>query len=240
MFVDLILIAFFVVIVLIYMKKGFIKSVWGVVRAVASVAAAWLFGKQVGEWFYNQFIHNAISKATKDAIAPLVQKVNDSFNLSDLFSKIPDEFRTLVERSGADLSGLKSVFGKLTEASENQFDSLADKISEPIAHTVSNAVGYVLVFFIAFILMSIAFVVIDGISKLPLIKEVNKTLGAAFGAVCGIIYLWVICMVLSLFVESSAAGATGELVGSYTASSHLVKFFCSISPFDFINIKKIL
>lgn len=236
MIIDLILLAFFALIILIYALRGFAKSVWGIIRVGASVVAAFLFGGIVGSWLKDIFIHSAISSATREALVPMVSRLNDSFDLSDLFARLPAEFSGLLERCGADLSGLSETFGKLTSATEEEFNQLSERIAEPLADTVSKCAGYVLTFLIVSILLSIIWVVVDGITKLPVVKSVNRFLGALFGAAAGLIYLWIICLVLGLISESSAAGETLETLRSQASSSVIVQFFCAISPFDFVNI----
>ena len=54
--VDIILVAVFVLTVAVCAKRGFVKSIWWLLRAVLSLGAALLFGRYFGEWIMDRFM----------------------------------------------------------------------------------------------------------------------------------------------------------------------------------------
>ena len=61
MFLDIILLLLFAVTVLIYTLRGFVASVWGVVRSVGSFFLSFLFGKQAGLFLFEKTLSGKIS-----------------------------------------------------------------------------------------------------------------------------------------------------------------------------------
>lgn len=73
-------------------------------------------------------------------------------------------------------------------------------ISSYLANMVVNALAFVSTFIIVFTLMKLLFVVADIASKLPVIRGVNKLLGALLGAVEGILAVWIFFAVITMSI----------------------------------------
>lgn len=239
MILDIALIALYLIIVLIYVKRGFVKSIWGLVRLVVSVIAAYMFGGLLGEWMNETFILSAITKTTYNTLNPMLVRNNGAANISELFSVFPEGFKSVIERCGADLEVLAKKFGDVTRATEADVMELSKKISEPISESISKAAGYVVVFVAAFVILIVVGKIIMLFAEIPGIDKVNELLGGVLGVAAGLIYIWVVCLFLSILVENSVAQETGEAFRRISSESWIFRFFCSISPLDFINIKSL-
>lgn len=240
MVLDIALIALYFIIVIIYIKRGFIKSIWGFVRVAAAVAAAYFFGGQFGQWLNDRFILKAVTDTTTGALKPMLTQNNSSFDISELFEKIPRGFTDLIERCGADIDDLEGIFGNFDKASDADVASMAEKISQPISDTISKAAGYVAVFVGVWLIMFIIGQIVFLLSEIPGIDNVNEFLGGVLGVFVGFIYVWIICLLLSIFVENSVVTSSGEALRTITDSSYVFRILCDISPLDFINIKSVL
>ena len=63
---------------------------------------------------------------------------------------------------------------------------------------VINAIAYIATFIIVFTLMKLLIVIADVASHLPIIRGMNKILGALLGAVQGILTVWVFFAVITM------------------------------------------
>ncbi len=237
--VDIILAAIFVLTVLVCVKRGFVKSIWSLFRAVVSVGAAFLFGRSMGEWLMNRFLFKKFTDIAYSSLSSIVHENNGSFDLSELFSSMPESFTSLLERFGADTASLSEKFAGKATASSIELNELASDIAKPVAQIVSQSLGYVIVFLSAFLVISIIGLVVKLIAELPVIRGVNHLLGGLFGVICGFIYLWVICTAIAAFVESGLAQSESRNLVQLAQQSYIFRFFCNFSPFDYINISKI-
>lgn len=238
--VDIILVSIFVLTVVVCASRGFVKSIWWLLRAVLSLGAAFLFGHNFGSWLMDRFLLEKFTDAARSSLSGIVKESNGSYDISELFESMPESFRSLLERFGADASELGSTYGASANASAGDINSMAADIATPIARVVSEALGYVAVFFAAFLIITIVGWVIRLIAELPVLRSVNHLLGGIFGVICGFIYLWVICLAISAFVESGIAENESRALRELAEKSYLFRFFCGFSPFDYINISKIV
>ena len=75
------------------------------------------------------------------------------------------------------------------------------------------------------------------IVKIPIIKTLNSLLGFVFGVIKGLVIVWILCVTLSIFVESGFMDPeTVEVLNNLTKESYIFNFFCTFSPINFINI----
>lgn len=234
--VDIILVAVFALTVVVCASRGFIKSVWWLLRAVLSLGAAFLFGDRLGSWLMDRFMLDKFTAVAEDALKAIVKEENGVFDLSELFSSMPESFQNLLSRFGADVSSLGGTYAGAEQASVSDVSAMAADIAHPVASVVSGALGYVIAFLIAFVVISIVGWVVKLIAELPGIRRVNHLLGGIFGALCGFVYLWVICLAISAFVESGIAENESRALMELAGHSYLFRFFCGFSPLDYVNI----
>ena len=238
--VDIILVSVFVLTVVVCAARGLVKSIWWLLRAVLSLGAAFLFGQRFARWLMDRFLLEKFTNLARTSLEGIVKENNGGFDIAELFESLPESFSSLLTRFGADADKLKSAYSGATAAPASDINSMAEEIATPVAGVVSNALGYVAVFFGAFLIITIVGWVIGLIAELPVLRGVNRLLGGLFGVICGFIYVWVICLAMSAFVESGIAGNDSFALKELADKSYLFRFFCGFSPFDYINITKIV
>lgn len=236
--IDIILVSVFILTVAVCARRGLVKSIWWLLRAVLSLGSAFLFGSRCGDWLLDCFIMQKFTDAAYDSISSIVHETNGAYDISELFSTMPESFGALLERFGADASKLGGTYAGASSASAMDLRALAADVASPVAHIVSRALGYVAAFLAAFIVLTIVGLVIRLIAELPVLRSVNHLFGGIFGVICGFIYLWVICMALSAVVESGIAESESQSLRQLAENSYLFRFFCNFSPLDYINITK--
>lgn len=113
-------------------------------------------------------------------------------------------------------------------------------LNDKTQRLLANILGYVAVFVISIIIMSIAGFLIKYWCNSKSLKAVNHALGALLGIVAGVIYVWIICIAISFLVEKQLAGDATETIRKIAEESFVFKFFCKISPLEYININETL
>lgn len=234
---DIFLFLLFLLITIISTERGFVDSVWSSVTIIGSFVIAYLFGGFVGDWIYSTFVLKHISGYAYGIVEALIENSANSYNVSELFSSLPDEFVALVENCGADISVLEAEFGSALTLSSAELYSLAESVAQPISRTLSNAIAIVSVFLISVLVLWLVGLVVKIIVKIPIIKTLNSLLGFIFGVLKGLVIVWIICVALSIFVERGFMDPeTVEVLNNLTKGSYIFNFFCSFSPINFINI----
>ena len=77
--------------------------------------------------------------------------------------------------------------------------SVSDYISGFFANMIVNLLAVVLVFIATRILLSIILRFLDLVADLPVIRQLNKTGGAIFGMIQGLLSIWLVLCVLTFF-----------------------------------------
>ena len=76
-------------------------------------------------------------------------------------------------------------------------NAFADYIGNYLADMILNSVGFVLMFAIVYLLIKLVVRWLDLIARLPILSGMNKIAGALLGGVQGLIFLWILCLVLT-------------------------------------------
>ena len=76
-------------------------------------------------------------------------------------------------------------------------NAFADYIGNYLADMILNSVGFVLLFAIVYLLIRLVVRWLDLIARLPILSGMNKIAGALLGGVQGLLFLWILCLVLT-------------------------------------------
>lgn len=90
----------------------------------------------------------------------------------------------------------------ILEAAEEQIrpvsstEAIEEIAGEVIASKIFNAIIYVAIIIIVYVVLAVVVGALNIITMLPVIKEVNKLAGLLAGLVCGVIILWLLCLMI--------------------------------------------
>lgn len=82
-------------------------------------------------------------------------------------------------------------------------DAFTDYVGNYLADIILNVIGFVLMFVIVYLIIQILMRWLDIIARLPIISGVNKLTGALLGGMQGLVFLWIICLLLTAFAGTS-------------------------------------
>ena len=235
---DVILVSIFLLIVIISARRGFIKCIWSLVTVVSAFFLAYTFGPMLGAKLCDRFIYDYVSSYTYESVEKMAQKDADDYDLSAVFDNMPDEFNELLDHCGVELDEISLQVSPTMTVTSEELSVIAGSIARPVSATIANIIGVIAVFFASVILISLLGVLLKLIVKVPVIKSINSFFGMILGAIEGFFIIWVVCLLIGLFVEQGfMSNINNEFLCTMTESSCLLKFFCQLSPIDFINIR---
>jgi len=153
-------------------KEGFIRTVFGMLSFIIALAAASAIGPTMSD---------AI-KSNEKVVPYVTQKVETkSITLPDILKESLKNHNTAQD--------YKELAVKKTQ----------DYVKVQMANWIVNAVSFVLVFLIVFVVLWYLCYTLDIISKLPILNGLNKTAGILVGVLRGFITIWMWCIVLTIF-----------------------------------------
>lgn len=180
-------------------RKGFVDTVMRLVSFFIAVLGAYLFCSIPAGYMYSGIFLPKISNMIEDSIL----SGGAGQTLAELFNTKPEFFTDILNRYST-VGEVESFYNSGQSVSVADISAF---MAEPIARTISNILGFVLVFIVLLIALGILTFLLDRICKLPVLKSANKLLGILSGAVSGLFFAWLIAAV--------AGGALPHLSKAY-------------------------
>lgn len=200
--------------------RGFFKSVLSLGRLALTVILTIIFGPRVAALLDEKLIHPPIFDSVHAKLAEMAAKAGES--TSSFFSSLSDKFGSVVD---------PSTFENQSAATNEQMNAMVEKYSQSISSKISlvvaTIIGYVVLFLVCFLILSLLIWILGKLTKLPLIRKVDKVLGLLLGIVSG--YLVVSLLAVLIYMILVATGS----IDAYT-TSHVFKFFYDFNVFKTI------
>ena len=193
---DLLALIFLVVFVLVYAKKGFIKTVLKFAKTLLAFVTAALLGTRVGAALCEAFIGDAVRESVFDKVKSMYDSTAGSLRADAVMSEFP---------SFLQIEGVRDALIAGEGKGEDVVQSVTDAIATPTSTAISNVVGYILVFVISLIVFSIVTAFLSKlVEKIPLIGRINSILGGVLGFAVALLILFAVSAVLKLIASDTA------------------------------------
>ncbi len=179
------------------MKKGFVKTIMGFISLILSI--------YLGVVMYNPFVELMFK----------IPVMNDI--LTGIKTSIASTVRPVIE--GTVEGGLPQYISMLV--SPEMIAQGSEAVAAGVAETVFSLTLIIIFILVVKIGISMIAGVLNIAAKLPVIKQLNKLLGAGMGLICGIIFCYIAAAVLSVI----AAYGGGEWIYKSMETSFIAKYF---------------
>ena len=226
--VDWMILLVIVIYVIAGCRKGFIATIASALGTLAALVVA-LFAastlkEPVGAMFA-PFVTGSVNRHV-----PQLQEYSGSVN--DLWNSISGYLQVILNDHG--------ISPETLESSEDPAGTLLDAI----VRSVGESMAYIVIFFIAFIVLRIAIHLVVGmldlIASLPVIHSFNALLGGLVGLITGVLLCTIVLWAIKLVVPSaySDAGILSPAVMSESAiASKLVGWNDGVSLFEAVPVQ---
>lgn len=221
--IDIILIVVFAGCIIDGRKKGFVKMILSVAAAVIALFIAKEYAEPVANWINESFVHGRIVESISRAISDSVGS-----GAAAIANALPDYIVRAAEAIGLSAKEITADLGS-NVTSVQAAEQICTAVEGAFIVPAIKIVSFFIIFAIGSAVLNFAASFINGIFKLPLIKSVNKLLGAILGGVKGLIAVLIIGLVFWLIssiapetpfaaaVEDSAIIKTAwEIINSFT------------------------
>ena len=192
--VDILLIAVFGLLVFIGWKRGFLKAVLSLARLALSVLLTVLLGPAVSGWIDTTFVNPPVYESIHKKFTELADEVAASAQngVDALVQKIPSAFKSYVDTESIDPASDVHALA----------DEWALSVSGGISKVIATVIGYILLFLVCFILLTVAiFIVTKLLDRISLIHFTDKLLGLILGVISGTIAVLLISTVLGAILS---------------------------------------
>ena len=221
---DAAVILIFLLCVFIGHKRGFIKTVSGIVAFAAALAVSTLLSGPVAGFVYDKVVEPSIIETVDVQMEQAEGTAMES--LDSAYQALPDVVKNLLAQTG--IESVDDLSVHLPMGGGDTMGHSFAAVIEPALLPLVKAICSLVLFFIAYIVASILLKVLDLVAKLPLLKQLNKTLGLVGGIVSGA--LWALLAVTVLQIIAATAAADSAITLQTIEETTVVNWITGINP----------
>ncbi len=198
--IDFIVLAIILLSGFIGYKLGFVKSIISLVSFFVAIAIALLFYKplaviltektSVDEWIVDKVMNTHMTESG-EIISMDADMVKEN---PTLVAETKEEEKNVVKGILEELPETVLSSIDISTIKDNAKQELANKLSELIMKLLS----LILIFVVIKVTLLIATFIVDGVMKLPVLKQVNEILGLVFGIVLAFAELYIAFAIITL------------------------------------------
>jgi len=231
--IDVILAAVAALIIIVSWRRGFVKSVIGLVCDVVAAVVAYALTPTVAGFLCNSIFLDKISSGI-DATVRSAATTPAGADVSSFLSKIPETLQGTLDKYNVGDDALRGFVSGLSDTGEGAVKKVSEFIAKPTSWILSNAIAFIGIFIVALILLRLVSKLIILLFKAPIIKTADRTAGLVLGILNALFVVWVLSLVIS-----AGVGALGSYIpgwfGETVENSIILKFFADHNPISIIN-----
>lgn len=205
------------------MIKGFVKTLFGLTSTIVALVLTLLISPQVSGLIINNTSFDQM----------IGEKTVELLKIENLMGDQDTELEEVIVSGAINLPGniLRFLEKNNTPEINDKLEAngLGDYISGSIATMAVNAFVFLIVFLIVSLLLNAVVIVLDILTRLPIVKSMNKLGGFSVGLVIGILIVWVTTMSLSFIISIQATETLSELI----ENSIFTKLFYYNNPIQY-------
>lgn len=194
---DILLVIVFVGTVLSSMRKGFLRCILSLACVIAAIAVAMTFSQPAAEWCYDNILSGYIVNTVEKAIEDGLDSSAAAMTVNQVIAEIPDFLVSQLTEFGIDVNAVAEEISSLKLSAQDTAEMISKDIVRPGVLVLLKMLCFILIYLIVRFLLGFLSSLINGISKLPLLKQVNKGLGAVIGALKGVAIVFLVCTLLN-------------------------------------------
>lgn len=236
--IDILALVILAVSIYLGYKKGFIKSVMGLVSLIVSIVLAINFYSYPAAYLKKNIIEPHFVDSTSDTFSALMNGGTEVIPPEKIFEDEPDALTETAKRFGIDVSAIKEYYDTVVKNITGAFNTeeIADELSkfvvESTVDTISNALGFAAVFFGSLLILTLLLMLINLIFKIPVLKLANKLAGAVLGAVKAVL---IITLLVNIVIQLAAANGNTDKTTADTNYFWSVESISASTTYSLIN-----
>ena len=206
-------------------KRGLIKSAIHFCKTILAFVFAYLFGSKLGQLVCEKWISAPVHDWVYGKLEGLYANTAEGLNVESITAAFPDFVMSEEVKAN-----LQSASG----SGEQLLNDMTDAIATPAATVISNVIGYVGVFLISIVLLSLAALLLTKlVEHISFLNTVNTVLGGVLGLLIAVTVLFVAASAIK-FVAGSTEWYTKSVIVKLFGDSKLLE------GLKFLNFQELL
>lgn len=197
--IDLFLAIVMALLVILYLRKGFLAALAELLGSVGSAVLAFFVARHYAPVLFDRFLKETLVQRTMESLKGMGGNVNNAEISEKLLSFLPKNVvESIMNQIGSAVN--QTVNSTLPEMAK----SLVDKIIAPILVPLFTILLFLLVFALAKFLIGLLVGLFSKANETPVLGTVNRAMGGLLGLVIGAIDVYLLVCVMAAVVFLTA------------------------------------
>ena len=224
---DILIVALFCICLISGWRKGFVRTVMDLITLGAAGVGAYLLYPYPSVYMYDNIFLPKISSIIEESIL----SGGAGQTLAQLFNSKPAFFADTINK----YSSLPEVESFYNSNRDLTLGDISRFTADPIARTLSNVLGFILMFVLLIIAIKLAAFLVDKVCRLPVLRGANTLLGIISGALLGFTAAWLAASVIAGLVPTLRASFPELVSRTVIEDSFVLKWLYHFNPVKFIQ-----
>ena len=211
--IDLIIVAIFALFIMMGCKKGLTGSLIKLLSFAIALILAFILYKPVASIVTN---NTQIDENIEQAIV-------STFNGKTENEQEPQDNKD--EESGINKTILDNINKEIENATSEAKDQIVDNTAKSLTTTIINVGSGICVFIVARFILFIIGIFANQITNLPILKQIDKLGGIAYGAVEALVIIYLILAIISFTAVINPENGIVSAIGSMLYNNNLILKF---------------
>ena len=186
-------------------RRGFIREIVSFFFVFLSLSLAWAINPYINDFLISETpVYSTIQKTCTDFVQKQSSDLQNEMESSSHFIdrlNLPEILRKNIEKNN-----------NTENYAELSVNTLTEYVSGYLARTIVNGLSYVLAYILATIGIRIVVYILNLIAGLPILKTANKLTGGLVGFVKGLVFIWILFLILTVLCSTEIGKTSLELI----------------------------
>ena len=204
--IDAVILFAAVLIIWLGVRRGFIRSVMGLVTGITSTVAAYAYTPVLAAYIRKNYLIENITNGISETLRSLaLDTETDLYNLDRLAADLPEPFTAILERYGIEAETFIEQIRGLSACDSSIVDAFSAQIAAPTTSVLASVAAFVIIFFVILIVLSLLTGLLDLIFTLPVLRGANVFLGFLLGVAEAALFACLLATVMSVLARALGA-----------------------------------
>ena len=186
-------------------RRGFIREIVSFFFVFLSLSLAWAINPYINDFLISETpVYSTIQETCTDFVQKQSSDLENEMESSSQFIdglNLPEILRKNIEKNN-----------NTENYAELSVNTLTEYVSGYPARTIVNGLSYVLAYILATIGIRIVVYILNLIAGLPILKTANKLTGGLVGFVKGLVFIWILFLILTVLCSTEIGKTSLELI----------------------------
>lgn len=199
---DVVIALLIVIMVLLGIKRGFIKSVFKSTKMLLVILVTFIIGSLVVSICKDAFVSGMFEGKISEKLVARVGESDENLDFEGIKDGLPQIVQNIVP-----MDEMEEHFSTLSGNNVEKAQNIGAKVEATLINVVSSIIGYATAFILSFIICSIAIFLIEKFFELPVLGFVNHLAGFLWGLASAYLAVsFFVCLVALFFGKEFIEG----------------------------------